>query len=187
MYRHLNREAYLVRRALIRFILYFSLFGSDRHLHEGILRRNTVHADRSTETRQWDAGGTVVVDRRIGSHPLALGIIEQRVGRQTAIALFNTILMEANLIGLAQATGRVIGLNARSPHQSIRADHQFGMSVNLQEETTTTTGGAVITNIVIGEGCVIVPYQQARLVWESQAPIPACPESHKLWTTRMCR
>jgi hypothetical protein len=105
MYRYLNREAHLVRRALIKSILYLRLFGSYRHLHEGILRRNTVHADRSTETRQWDAGATVVVDRWIGSHPVALGIIEQRIGGQTTIALFHTILMDADLIGLGEAKG----------------------------------------------------------------------------------
>ena len=144
----------------------------DLHLHEAVLRRNADHADGRAGAGQRDARPAEVADRRIRRDPVALRVIEQRIGGQAAIALFDAVGMQADRVGRVEAEGRVVGLDARPPYLAVvRADQQVGMRVDGQEQPAATARQAVVADVVVGERGVVVPDQQAVLIREVLDPI----------------
>src|SRR6185369_16139596 len=97
-----------------------SLLVIHRYLHERVLSRDAVYADRNTETGQRDACPTKVTNGGIRSNPIALGIIEERVRLQATVALRHCAArVQADLVSLIQTKCRVVRLDARAPNLAV--------------------------------------------------------------------
>ena len=106
----------------------------DEHLHETALRRDARHPDRRAGGRQRHARPAEVADRRVRRAPSSSGVVEERVGREPAVALLDAVRMEADPVGRVEAEGRVVGLDARPPDLAVvRPEQQVRVRVDRQE------------------------------------------------------